>query len=355
MRATPNEIETPFWYIRLDKSGRLSQIWDKTRRRNVLPQGEVGNRLVVFEDRPLEWDAWDIDAFYMQKFRDVDQLHSIEVVEGGPERVVLDLRWRFGERTTVTQRMCAYARSPRIDFATDVDWQERQALLKVAFPTTIRNRRATYEIQFGTIDRPTHRNTSWDAAAFEVPAQRWVDLSDASGGVALLADCKHGYSAFEHTLWLSLLKSALDPDPDADRGQHQFTYSLVPHAPGLAEVRRAAYALTRPLCWRHEPAHPGRLAQRFSLGEVSESGVVLETAKWAEDEDALIFRLYEADGGATTARLRPAAAVQRLDEVNLLERQPRPIPVDADGTFALEFRAREVKTVRACLDSRPPD
>jgi alpha-mannosidase len=353
MSATEREVETPFWHILLDEGGRLSQLWDKARRRNVLPEGELGNRLVVFEDRPIEWDAWDIDAFHMHKFRDADGLDSVAVVERGPERVVLALHWRFGERTSISQRMCVYARSPRIDFVTDVDWQERQALLKVAFPTTIRTRRATYEIQFGTIDRPTHRNTSWEAAAFEVPAQRWVDLSDASGGVALLADCKHGYSAFEHTLWLSLLKSALDPDPDADRGQHHFTYSLLPHAAGLAHVRRAAYAVTRPLFWWHEPAHTGSLPPRFSLADVPNPGVLVETAKWAEDEDALILRLYEADGGATAAQLRPGAAAQTLDEVNLLERQPRSIPIGADDAFALEFRAREVKTLRVCLDNRP--
>ena len=158
---------------------------------------------------------------------------AIEVRESGPERGVVELRWRFGERTRIVQRLCVYARSPRIDFVTDVDWHERQSLLKVAFPTAIRNRRATYEIQFGSIDRPTHRNTSWDEAAFEVPAQRWADLSDASYGVALLADCKHGYSVQESTLWLSLLKGAIDPDPDADRGAHHFTYSLLPHAAGL--------------------------------------------------------------------------------------------------------------------------
>src|SRR2546423_15630531 len=109
--------------------------------------------------------------------------------------------------------MCVYARSPRIDFVTDVDWHERQSMLKVAFPTTIRNRRATYEIQFGTIDRPTHRNTSWDEAQFEVPPQRWVDLSDAPSGAALLADSKHGSGARDPTLWLSLLPTPIDPDP----------------------------------------------------------------------------------------------------------------------------------------------
>jgi alpha-mannosidase len=227
-----------------------------------------------------------------------------------------------------------------------VEWQERQSLLKVAFPTPIRSRRATYEIQFGTIDRPTHRNTSWEEAAFEVPAQRWADLSDARYGVALIADCKHGFSADGHTLWLSLLKGAIDPDPDADRGQHHFTYSLLPHAAGLDEVRRAAYALTRPLLWRHERAHAGRLPTQFSLAHVDEPGVLVETAKWAEDEDALVLRLYEADGGARPATLALGMAAQGVDQVNLLERSPRPVGPVEDGSVRLDLRAHEVKTLR---------
>jgi alpha-mannosidase len=229
-----------------------------------------------------------------------------------------------------------------------VEWQERQSLLKVGFPTGIRNRRATYEIQFGTIDRPTHQNTSWEEAAFEVPAQRWADLSDATYGVALLADCKHGYIVREDTLWLSLLKGAIDPDPDADRGQHRFTYSLLPHAVGLDEVRRAAYSLTRPLLWRREGAHAGQLPIRFSLASVNDTGVVVETAKWAEDEEALIVRMYEANGGIKSgATLALGVTPQAVDQVDLLERNPHAVEGSAQNhAVALDFRAREVKTIR---------
>src|SRR5262249_50383296 len=240
LNVSTTVVETPFWRIELTDAGRIREIWDMLRQRPVLPPDGVANRLVIFEDKPLTYDAWDIDAFYQAKSHQVDQLDDIRVLESGPERATLLLRWRYGERTTVEQRLRVYARVPRIDFVTEVDWQERQSLLRVAFPTRIRKRRATYEIQFGTIDRPTHRNTSWEEAAFEVPAQRWVDVSDAHSGVALLADCKHGYSAQEDTLWLSLLKGAIDPDPNADRGAHHFTYSLLPHGPGLDQVRRAA-------------------------------------------------------------------------------------------------------------------
>jgi alpha-mannosidase len=142
-----------------------------------------------------------------------------------------------------------------------------------------------------------------------------------------------------------LLKSAIDPDPEADRGQHHFTYSLLPHAAGLDPVRRAAYALTRPLLWQREPAHAGRLPAQLSLAHSACASVVLETAKWAEDEDALVLRLYESDGGRTACQLEVGVAAASVDEVDLLERHPRPIAAGAP----LTFRAREVKTVRVTL------
>ncbi|HLZ30660.1 MAG TPA: glycoside hydrolase family 38 C-terminal domain-containing protein [Chloroflexota bacterium] len=353
LRASTREVESPFWRIELDERGRISRLWDKQNAREVVPTGQVGNRLVVFEDKPLNFDAWDIDAYFYAKSTDVDTLVSASVLETGPERAVLAFHWRIGERSHIVQRLCVYARSPRIDFVSDVDWQERQSLLKVAFHTGIRNRRATYEIQFGTIDRPTHQNTSWEQAAFEVPAQRWADLSDAHHGVALLADCKHGYSVRDDTLWLSLLKGAIDPDPDADRGQHHFTYSLLPHGAGLDDVRRAGYSLGRPLLWRREAAHAGPLPARFSLANASEPGVVVETAKWAEDEEALIVRLYEADGGDTrNARLALGVVPTAVDQVDLLERNPRPLELpDPRQEVALELRAREIKTLRVRLPS----
>ncbi len=345
LRAAPGVVESPFWRIELTDSGRIGRVWDKHHLREVVPRGRLANHLVVFEDKPLTYDAWDIDPFYQAKAHEVDQLDRVRVLESGPERAVLELRWRYGQRTEIVQRLCVYARSPRIDFVTDVEWQERQSLLRVAFPTGIRNRRATYEIQFGTIDRPTHHNTSWEEAAYEVPAQRWVDLSDAYHGVALLADCKHGYSAQDDTLWISLLKGGIDPDPDADRGAHHFTYSLLPHAAGLETVRRAAYALTRPLLWRREPAHRGRVSAEFALVDLRPTQVVLETVKWAEDEDALIVRLYEAAGGTTTASLRLGLPPHGVDEVNLLERDARPLTVDG-SVVQLQLRAHEVKTLR---------
>jgi alpha-mannosidase len=349
VRASLRLVDSPFWTIELNERGSITRVYDKRLGREVVPADQLANRLVLFEDKPLNYDAWDIDAFYVAKSTQVDRLEDVRVSESGPERAVLEFTWRVGERTRILQRMCVYARSPRIDFVTDVDWHERQSLLKVAFPTDLRNRRATYEIQFGTIDRPTHRNTSWEEAAFEVPAQRWADLSDSHYGVALLADCKHGYSVHENTLWLSLLKGAIDPDPDADRGQHHFTYSLLPHAAGLADVRRSAYGLTRPLVWRREGAHDGRLPAQFSLVSVGDPDVVVETVKWAEDEDALIVRLYDAQGGSSNVSCELGVVAEAVDQVDLLERNPRAVEPALNGSLPLHFRAREVKTLRVRL------
>lgn len=360
--VSPRLVETPFWRIELDRVGRISRLWDKRHGRDALAPGELGNRLVVYEDKPLEFDAWEVHAFINEKPTEIDRLEAeaasgaadvgtepvddleaARVLEHGPERGVLRLRWRHG-RSVILQWLTVYARNPRIDFVTEVEWRERQSLLKVGFPAAVRSRRATYEIQFGTIDRPAHRNTSWDKAMFEVPAQRWADLSDAHYGLALLADCKHGYNATDHTLWISLIKSPIDPDPNADLGRHRFTYSLLPHPAGLEPVRRAAYELTRPLVWRREGAHPGPLPRALSLASCEEGGVLVETAKWAEDEDALVLRLYEADGGATRAHLRLGFTPAGVDEVTLLERDAR--PVGAGERLALDVRAREVKTLR---------
>ena len=339
--ATPRGIDSPFWEIALDDGGHITHLWDKQHRQEAVAAGQVANRLVVFEDRPLNFDAWDIDAFHAAKSREAVLDRPITVLESGPERATLELDWKIGERTHIVQRMHAYAHLAPIDFVTRVEWHERQSLLKVAFPTRIRNRRATYEIQFGSIDRPTHRNTSWEEAAFEVPAQRWADLSDAHYGVAVLSDCKHGYSAQTDTLWLSLLKGAVDPDPAADIGEHQFTYSVLPHAAGLDAVRRAAYGLTRPLLWRRAGPHGGTLPTEYSLAATDAASLIVETAKWAEDENALILRLYEADGGATRGTLHLPMLEAIVDEVDLLERNPRRV-----DPGALTFRAREVKTVR---------
>jgi alpha-mannosidase len=346
LSVSARELENDDYRLELDGQGRLVSLYDKRYRREVL--AGPANVFQTFVDRPMAFDAWDIDIYYQERQEDVTELLEAVVEETGPLRGVLRLQWRFLD-STITQRLTIYAHSPRIDFDTEVDWQERQILLKVAFPLRVRTTRATYEIQFGTIERPTHWNTSWDYARFEVPAQRWADLSEGDYGVALLNDSKYGYDVRDNVLRLTLLKSAIYPDPEADRGRQRFTYSLLPHGGDwrAGEVVVEAYALNWPLAARAVAAQDnGELPERFSFAAVAASHVILETVKQAEDGDGWIVRFYECE-----QRRNPEVVVefgQRLNRAvacNLIEETHEPASVDGNRlTFAID--PYEIKSFR---------
>ena len=164
------------------------------------------------------------------------------------DKVVVKLEWRFLD-SIIKQDMIVYADKRRIDFKTEVDWKEEQILLKTAFPIDVRTTKANYEIQFGNVERNTHWNTSWDYAKFEVVGHKWADLSEGDYGVSLLNDSKYGYDIKDQTMRLTLIKSGVYPDPEADQGHHSFTYSLYPHGGSWFEAgtTKEAYELNYPV------------------------------------------------------------------------------------------------------------
>ncbi len=347
LSISPTALENDYYRLALNEQGQLSSLYDKRYGREVLVG--PGNVLQTFVDRPMAFDAWDIDIYYQERQEDVTDLVEAVVEETGPLRGVLRLQWRYLD-TTITQRLILYAYSPRIDFETEVDWQARQLLLKAAFPLRVRATRATYEIQFGSIERPTHWNTSWDYARFEVPAQRWADLSEGDYGVALLNDSKYGYDARDNVLRLTLLKSAVAPDPTADRGRQRFTYSLLPHGGDwrAGDVVREAYALNWPLRARAAPAQPqGSLPARYSLATMDADHVILETVKQAEDGDGWIVRFYEYQ-----QRRNPAVAVQfgqplqRAVACNLIEEALEEPANVAGNRLSFAIDPYEIKSFR---------
>ena len=323
LTVTPERLENRFYRIELNERGQITAIWDKRAGRDVLPPGARANVLQAFTDKPMAFDAWDIDIYYQESMREVDELLEAEVEERGPLRGSLRLRWRF-HNSEIIQRLTIYRDEPRIDFRSEIDWREQQILLKAAFPVLVRATRATYEIQFGQVERPTHWNTSWDWARFEVPAHRWADLSEGGYGVALLNDCKYGHDIHDNVMRLTLLKSAIRPDAQADKGHHVFTYSLLPHQGEwrAAAVDRAGAELNAPLTAAPLDANPaGDLPERFSFAQVDAEHVVVETIKRAEDDpDAWVVRLYEGRqvrNGAVHLRLgRP---IRRAQRVNMVE------------------------------------
>ncbi len=353
VHADPHGLENDAVRIAWDDQGSLSSIWDKGAGREVL--AGPGNRFHLHPDHPNNYDAWDIDRFAFDTVTEIDGLVSMEVVEDGPLRAAVRTVRRFSE-STITQVISLSNAGLRIDFATEVDWHESHRLLKVAFPVAVRSQRATYEVQFGHVERPTHANTSWDEARFEVCAHRWADLSEPGYGVALLNTAKYGYDIRGHVMRLSLLRAPGWPDPQADRGRHRFTYSLLPHQGDLrdAGVIEAGYELNVAVqCVRVAPGQAGPRPTSASFLSVDTPHVVLETVKQADDGDGLIVRGYEAWGRRGRARVACAADLRGAEAVDLLERSLGPVAWDACGVD-LEVRPFELFTLRLDVGPGPP-
>lgn len=350
--ATETGLESGFYRLTLDVHGQITSLIDKRHgNREVIAPSEVGNRLIAFEDKPLNYDAWDIDIFYTEKPTPLDTAESVTVVERGPLRASVEIVRRYLS-STITQRISLYRDSPRIDFATDIDWHEHQILLKATFPVTVLATTATYEIQFGTVERPTHANTSWDAARFEVCAQRWADLSEPGYGVALLNDGKYGYDVHDHTLRLTLLKSGISPDPNADTGQHRFTYSLLPHAGDWREGEVIAHAaqLNLPLRVVMRMAEPVAEPLTYRNEEIfvatHREGFFVDTVKPANDGRGIIVRVYEGHGSRGPASLSFSRSIVTAEECDLLEQRTGDVIRPDTHTLTFAVRPYEVKTFR---------
>jgi alpha-mannosidase len=257
-----------------------------------------------------------------------------------PLRVEIAFEREIGERSRATQVVRLDAGSPRIEFHTTVDWHEERQFLKTCFPLAVRAPTATYEMQFGYAERPTHYSTSWDRARYEVPGHRFADLTEHGFGAALLTDSKYGYSCYDGDLRISLLRSPKSPDPEADMGRHEFTYALLPHAGGWREAGVVAEALRFNVPVRWVAAAP-----REPLATVDDPNLVLDTVKRAEDSDALVLRLYDAHGARGSARLRLGVPFDRAVLTNLLEDEGDALQVE-DGAIVVPYRPHQLLTVK---------
>lgn len=346
IHVSTNAIETPFFHIQLDKNGDLTSIYDKKECREVLKKGMKANVFQAFEDKPHKYDAWDINIYYQEKMWEIDEAESVEVVENGPVRACVRIRRKFLD-STIIQNLYVYNDTPRIDFATQIDWKEKQVLLKAAFPVDIHADKATYEIQYGNVERPTHWNTSWDFARFEVCGHKWADLSEDGYGVSLLNDCKYGYDIKEGVMRLTLLKSAAHPNPDADREMHEFTYSLYPHCGDWKNsgTVQMAYTLNNPMYSKVEEAHSGSLPEEFSLVCVDQPNVVVEVVKKAEDSEDLILRLYECYNRRSAVTVNFSLRLDTVIECDLMENELERVP-SKDDSFEFTIKPYEIKTFK---------
>jgi alpha-mannosidase len=293
-----------------------------------------GNRLELYDDDPVEFDAWDIDPAHLRTRRDFPPADSWSVISDSPLRCELAF-----ERPGLRQVVRLDAESRRLEFHTEVDWRESHTLLKVCFPLAVRAPNATYEMPFGYAERPTHYSSSFDRARYEVPGHRFADLSEHGFGAAVLTDSKYGYSCFGNELRVSLLRSPKSPDPEADMGRHAFAYALLPHAGGWREGGVVAEGIRFNAPFR-------RGEGSGSIASVDDTNLVLDTIKRAEDSGAVVLRLYEAHGGRGVARVRLALPFAEARRANALEDDGDPLEV-ADGEIVVQYRPHEVITVKA--------
>jgi alpha-mannosidase len=419
--ATTTSLENEFIRLKVDpETGCITSLFDKRSNtealalpvasegspaasRNGLP---CGNLLQAFVDKPRRWDAWNIDADFVKQHWDLLQADEVKLVENTSLRAVIRVKHHF-QKSSFTQDITMYAGVPRVDVHMQADWHEQHILLKVAFPVSARSDHATYEIPYGTVERPTTRNTPAEQAQFEVPALRWADISSdlssraersgaerpavpaqpndanepqvprlrsaalrphsarddnsiglttvpdpgdtsASHGFSLLNDSKYGYDARDNVLRLSLLRSPTWPDPETDHGHHEFTYSLYPHGGTWREALTVhqGYELSYPLMAVATGQHPGSLPPEKSFFGTPEDNVVITAIKQAADGDGLIVRFYEWAGKKGDIHLSLPQPATAAWETNLMEVVQGPLSLDASGNVVVPTNPYEIKTVK---------
>jgi alpha-mannosidase len=356
--TSSNKLETPFYRVHLDGKGAFKSIYAKQLRRELFEKGKTGNFFALFRDTPKQLDAWNIDAEYEKHRIDAWKIKQCKIIEQGPLRATVRLELKTENGSILSQNIRFYHHSPRIDFQTHIRWQEKQVLMKVTFPFNMKVSSATYEIQFGAINRSSKPRTDEDSAKFEVPAQQWADMSDAKYGVSLLNDCKYGYSAKENTLQLTLLRSPRYPNPIEplhcdegviDQGEHIFCYSLFPHSGSWTKggtIQRAR-ELNNPVL-----IFPNLQAGKIpSLFESSKPNIIVDAIKKAEDSDAVIIRMHEAYGVSTDTSLRFGIDASLATECDLLENEEKSHKI-VKSKLILKFKPFEIKTLKLAPKSQ---
>lgn len=337
--------------VSIDANGLITSLVDATTGRDAVPAGQAGNLLQLFRDTPTKWDAWDIDRHYQRSGTDLLQADSVELVTDAPERACVRVERHFGA-STVSQLITLAGDAAALEIETTVDWHEQQKLLKLAFPLDVHADRAASEVQFGHVHRPTHVNTSWDAARFETCAHRWVHVAEPGFGVTLANDSTYGHDITRTSAGAggttalvrqSLLRASLFPDPGSDQGRHRMRTSIALGTDVLDAVREG-YRLNLPL----------RLVDGARtvppLVRVDSPYIVVESVKLAEDRSGdLIVRLYEARGARASGTVTVDGDVSAIVETDLLERTGREPAslVGVDGaTGELRLRPFQLVTLR---------
>jgi alpha-mannosidase len=309
-----------------------------------------GNQLQFFKDTPKDYDAWNIDPGTLDvPPQTIEHADSVELLKTAEPTIRVTSHWG---NSKFVQTIGLSADGDEVSVDNQFDWHESHVLLKAAFPLAASGPFATYEIPYGTIDRATTRNNSWEKAQFEVPAQRWADLGDGTHGFSLINESKFGYDAVGNLLRLTLLRSPKWPDPDADMGHHHFHYALYPHTGTWKDAMtvRHGWEYNYPLTAVATTAHAGALPAEHSFVSVTPENVVLTAVKKAEDAKGLILRVYEWAGKDATVEFHVPPGATGATVTNMME-TPEGSPLTVSGDVVkVPIHPYEIQTVRVDYD-----
>lgn len=356
-------------------NGVITSLYDISADREIIPKGAKAAQLVIFDDKPLYWQAWDVEVYHLESRKELTPSRVV-ISENGPHRVSLDVETKISDKswikTTISLSAAIGDAPTSVEIDAEIEWRETMKFLKVEFPVDIVNTEASYETQFGIVRRPTHYNTTWDMAKFEVCCHKWADLSEAKYGVSILNDSRYGFATAGNVMRLSLLRAPKAPDAHADMGRHHTRYAIFPHAGPLNEATvRKAFEFNNPL---RIVGHSADVVAKPSLLHTFQihgaPNLVLDTIKRGEDDEdvsrgelpvkkgqSVIVRIYDALGGKSKAVLTWGdLAVKRAVKVNALEdelegKEGEVMITEKDGKKGakIEIRAFEVATYKLVL------
>lgn len=357
------KITTPWYSLEFDENGWFQSIYDRRNQRELVPAGRRMNVLSVYEDIPYDFDNWNLYSYYREKAYYPETCGHFEIRGEDTESLELYLRWKY-QSSSIEETVRLYKGSRRIDIIAEIDWQESRQFLKAEFPVDINSREAVFDIPYGNISRSITENTSWDQARFEVPYQKWMDISEDGFGISFLNDSKYGVSIRQGVVGLSLIKSGGYPYPEADKGMHRFSYSIYPHAGDFRQGNtvREAYRLNNPMrllrinadgcgCQAGE----GQKTQRTRAGSMTDGrlelvsfqadNIILEAVKKSEDGQGYIFRFYECYNRRCSLRLTFAENYSHVYRCNLLEEAVGELTSAGRG-YVVDVRPYEIFTLK---------
>ncbi|KAF3923173.1 Alpha-mannosidase [Dactylellina cionopaga] len=359
------------------EGGLITSLYDTKVGRELIPAGKKANQYVIMDDKPLYWQAWDVEVYHLEQRKEL-QPGKVSILENGPNRASILIETKISNESWIKSTLSIHADTTAstsvedalslITVEAEVEWRETMKFLKVEFPVDIKNTEASYECQYGIVRRPTHYNTSWDMAKFEVCCHKWADLSEHTYGVAILNDCKYGFAVSGNTMRLSLIRAPKAPDAHADMGRHKIRYAIAPHEGPLDHrVVRAGYDLNNPV--RVQYAAPSAKASLDGVWLTGADNVILDHVKRGEDDeefgdltivkrkgDSVVVRIFDSMGGKSKVSINSKWAIKKITKCNVLEDDLEDVEVaEVKGesgdvwTAEVVLRAFEVGTYRLWL------